>query len=114
LENWLKKLLKIYKMSSNENKRKKTKNWFSKNAKKPRRAFSLGPDQKGFLLTCNFRERETIREAYQLLNEYADRMYGPEVAVAGDQQGEEDDIDASLEAETKALKAQVGFYEVEN
>ena len=53
-------------MSSNDRKRGKAKKWFSKNAKKPRRAFSLGPDQKGFLLTCNFREREAIREAYQV------------------------------------------------
>ena len=36
------------------------------------------PGLKGFLLFCNNKERETIREAYNILNEYADQMYGQE------------------------------------
>jgi tRNA acetyltransferase TAN1 len=92
-------------MSSKDRKRCKAKKWFS--SKKARRAFSLGPDQKGFLVTCNFREKEAIREAYQILNEYADRLYGPEVSHVVRQSDDDDDIDACLEAETEALKAQV-------
>lgn len=38
----------------------------------------LAVGQKGFLATCNFREKDCIRECYNLLNEYADEMYGPE------------------------------------
>ncbi|KAK4302656.1 hypothetical protein Pmani_025271 [Petrolisthes manimaculis] len=33
---------------------------------------------KGFLCTCNFHERDCVREAYNLLNQFADRLYGPE------------------------------------
>ena len=39
------------------------------------------PGLKGFLLFCNNKERETIREAYNILNEYADQMYGQEDVV---------------------------------
>ena len=97
-------------MDSRDRKRSKAKKWFGKNSKKPRRAFCLGPDQKGFLVTCNFREKEAIREAYQLLNEYADRMFGSEIAKPDPKSDDDDvdeDIDACLEAETEALKAQV-------
>lgn len=37
----------------------------------------MEPGQRGFLATCNFREKDCIRECYQLLNEYADLLYGP-------------------------------------
>lgn len=32
--------------------------------------------QRGFLATCNFREKDCVREAYNLLNEYYDKLYG--------------------------------------
>jgi len=31
---------------------------------------------KGFLITCNRMEKQTIREAYNLLNEYSCELYG--------------------------------------
>ncbi|XP_055601677.1 THUMP domain-containing protein 1 homolog [Uranotaenia lowii] len=40
-----------------------------------RKAF-LEPGQRGFMITCNMRERDCIRESYMLLNEYADELYG--------------------------------------
>lgn len=33
--------------------------------------------QRGFLATCNFREKDCVREAYNVLNHYADELYGP-------------------------------------
>ena len=33
----------------------------------------------GFLATCNNREKECVQEAYNILNEYADQIYGKEV-----------------------------------
>jgi tRNA acetyltransferase TAN1 len=33
---------------------------------------------RGMLITCNKYERETIAEAHNLFNEYAEEMYGPE------------------------------------
>jgi tRNA acetyltransferase TAN1 len=94
-------------MESKDRKRSKAKKWFS--SKRAKRAFCLAPDQRGFLISCNFREKEAIREAYVLLNEYADRLYGSEIQPAepASDNDDEDDIDACLEAETEALKAQV-------
>lgn len=34
----------------------------------------LEPGIKGFLATCNFREKDCVRESYNLLNEFADQM----------------------------------------
>jgi len=31
---------------------------------------------RGFLITCNRMEKQTIREAYNLLNEYSNELYG--------------------------------------
>ncbi|XP_061392792.1 THUMP domain-containing protein 1 homolog [Musca vetustissima] len=33
---------------------------------------------KGFLATCNFQEKDCVRECYNILNQYADELYGPE------------------------------------
>ena len=96
--------------AARDRKRGKAKKWFGKNSKKARRAFCLAADQRGFLISCNFREKEAIREAYQLLNEYANKLYGSENKISdpnSDEDDDEDDIDASLEAEREALKVQV-------
>ncbi|EDV96045.1 THUMP domain-containing protein 1 homolog [Drosophila grimshawi] len=39
----------------------------------------LQPGQRGFLVTCNMNEKACVRECYNLLNHYADKLYGPEV-----------------------------------
>jgi len=31
---------------------------------------------KGFLITCNRMEKQTVREAYNLLHEYSCKLYG--------------------------------------
>lgn len=68
---------------------------------------------KGFLLTCNNREKETVREGYSLLNEYADKLYGPEPKKSDDNvknededEVDEDDIDAALDKEKQDLKSE--------
>ena len=61
----------------NSKKRKASGKWHWQG--KRNRKFALCPDLKGFLLFCNNKEKETIREAYVLLNQFADRMYGSEV-----------------------------------
>ena len=44
----------------------------------------LEPGLQGILITCNMNERKCVEEAYSLLNEYGDDMYGPEkVPVPG-------------------------------
>ncbi|XP_063708619.1 THUMP domain-containing protein 1 homolog [Culicoides brevitarsis] len=68
--------------------------------------------QSGFLVTCNFREKDCIRESYSVLNEFADLLFGkqetesksvPEEAKkasndsSDDEGGEEIDISKQLE-----------------
>ncbi|XP_017029786.1 THUMP domain-containing protein 1 homolog [Drosophila kikkawai] len=38
----------------------------------------LQPGQRGFFATCNINEKACVRECYNLLNHYADLLYGPE------------------------------------
>lgn len=56
-------------------------------AKRARRCDAGGPRQlepglQGILITCNMNERKCVEEAYSLLNEYGDDMYGPEKVPA--------------------------------
>ncbi|KAF6203024.1 hypothetical protein GE061_003437 [Apolygus lucorum] len=57
---------------------KKRKSYYSdfKDAKRWRGVLSVG--MKGFLCTCNMRMKECIREAYNLLNDFSDKLDGPE------------------------------------
>ena len=53
-------------------------------AKKSKVWSKLDAGMRGVLITCNKREKEAIREAYNLLNEYADKLYGPEKVSSTD------------------------------
>lgn len=46
----------------------KAKNYYAKQARKKQ---SLQETDQGFLVTCNFREKDCLREVYRLLNEYS-------------------------------------------
>ncbi|XP_036046455.1 THUMP domain-containing protein 1 [Onychomys torridus] len=84
-------------------------------AKRARRCDAGGPRQlepglQGILITCNMNERKCVEEAYSLLNEYGDDMYGPEKFIDKDQQpsgseGEDDDVEAALKKEVGDIKA---------
>nr|XP_037849869.1 THUMP domain-containing protein 1-like [Chlorocebus sabaeus]XP_037849870.1 THUMP domain-containing protein 1-like [Chlorocebus sabaeus] len=84
-------------------------------AKRARRCDAGGPGQlepglQGILITCNMNERKCVEEAYSLLNEYGDDMYGPEKFTDKDQQpsgseGEDDDVEAALKKEVGDIKA---------
>ncbi len=65
-------------MSDKKQAKKRKKYFYKQAAKKGKWSNALDADMRGFLLTCNKKERETVREAYNLLNEYADKLYGPE------------------------------------
>ena len=62
-------------------KRKKSYYVQCSNKKGNTRLHALEPGMRGFLITCNNREKEAVREAYNLLNEYADQLCGPEKQV---------------------------------
>lgn len=59
---------------------KRKKNYFQSHEsdQKKRKQFYLEPGMKGFLCTCNFSEKECVRDAYKLFNEFADEIYGPD------------------------------------
>ena len=76
-----------------------------KRSKKYEAGKVLKEDMKGFLLTCNNREREAVREGYNLLNEYADKIFGPEIKNTDLNDEDEEDIDAALDKEKATLQA---------
>ncbi|XP_046660332.1 THUMP domain-containing protein 1 homolog [Homalodisca vitripennis] len=77
----------------------------------------LQPGLKGFICTCNMREKDCVRESYNILNEYADKLYGLEemkehksdekvvTEEAGAGAGAEEDIEDELKKEVSSLKA---------
>ncbi|XP_042341412.1 THUMP domain-containing protein 1 [Plectropomus leopardus] len=61
---------------------------------------------QGILITCNMNERKCTLEALNLLNEYADELYGPEkLQENNESSSEEEDVDEALKKEVAQLKA---------
>lgn len=50
----------------------KTKQFYVNQARKQRKYLDVG--DKGFLVTCNFKERDSVREVYHLLNDYHNKI----------------------------------------
>lgn len=93
--------------------RKKKKFYF----RKRRNKYFLEPGFKGFFCTCNFREKDCVKEVYNLLNEYAGKLYpdlGSEQIVVqpptdegtqtGSETEEESDIGDMLRREVDIIK----------
>ncbi|XP_063606730.1 THUMP domain-containing protein 1-like [Penaeus indicus] len=60
-------------------KNKRRKSYYIQSAKRQKRKDScLGPDMMGFLCMCNGHERECVQESYNILNEFANELYGKE------------------------------------
>ncbi|PNF43257.1 hypothetical protein B7P43_G14895 [Cryptotermes secundus] len=101
---------------SSYQKRKKP-NFYSSQKPRKKREFVLKPGLKGFLCTCNNRERDCIRESYNILNEYADRLYGEDKASVDaasasadphtpENASEDEDIQTALNKELESLRAE--------
>lgn len=77
--------------------RKKKKFYF----RKSRNKYFLEPGFRGFFCTCNFREKDCVKEVYNLLNEYAGILY-PNLAgdVPTTPTVKEDKSDSESEEET--------------
>lgn len=60
----------------------------------------LEPGFSGFMITCNFREKECVRESYTLLNEYADNWPIDEQAPDADNQTN-DLVEQSIQEKTE-------------
>lgn len=81
----------------------------------------LSPGLQGFLVTCNFREKDCIREAYTLLNEYADKLFPVEDVTEANQpksdkpaaekdsedDDDDDDISKQVEKDVAATKTKL-------
>ncbi|XP_044753109.1 THUMP domain-containing protein 1 homolog [Coccinella septempunctata] len=76
----------------------------SKYYSKPLRKKSSNMDvnYKGFLCSCNNREKDCIRESYQILNKAVDELYGSD---SPEQKTEEIDISDEISKEIDALKS---------
>uniref|UniRef100_A0A336MYQ5 CSON003151 protein n=1 Tax=Culicoides sonorensis TaxID=179676 RepID=A0A336MYQ5_CULSO len=74
--------------------------------------------QSGFLVTCNFREKDCVRESYSVLNEFADMLYGKQECSDSkeipennheDAASDEEEIDISKQLQLDIVKVQKDF-----
>ncbi|XP_071962336.1 THUMP domain-containing protein 1-like [Antedon mediterranea] len=94
---------------------KRPKSYYIKSAHKKGKYAEqeLDAGMKGFIITCNYNEFKCRQDAYQLLNEYADEMYGP--AVQGfvkeeeSDDDDEEDFDLALKKEVSSIKERKQF-----
>uniref|UniRef100_A0A8C1LY62 THUMP domain-containing protein 1 n=1 Tax=Cyprinus carpio TaxID=7962 RepID=A0A8C1LY62_CYPCA len=89
--------------------RKRSRKRFGGHAhKKPKGSRELEVGAQGVLITCNMNERKCTSEAFSLLNEYADALYGPEQpADTQDSLSEEEEDDEDAEAALKKEVSQI-------
>ncbi|XP_076003731.1 THUMP domain-containing protein 1 [Genypterus blacodes] len=80
-------------------------------SKRWRGSRELEVGMQGILITCNMNEKKCTAEAFNLLNEYADELYGPEKlqdpngSSSEEEDGEEEDVDVALKKEVALLRA---------
>lgn len=83
-------------MSTGPENKKRKKNYYKSFAKK-RRTGTLEPEMTGFLVTFERSEFQATKDCYELLNEYADKIWGAEKQEETDsKQSIEDDLAAEL------------------
>ena len=83
-------------------KRKKSKYFYS-NCKKSKQS-NLASGLTGFMITCNNQEHKCVKEAYNLLNEFADKIYCDknDHQITHDD-GNDDDVESALQNEINNL-----------
>ncbi|KAL4624444.1 THUMP domain-containing protein 1-like [Arapaima gigas] len=98
-------------MSETQESRKRNKkryaNFKNKRHRGPR---ELEVGMQGILITCNMNQRKCTAEAFSLLSEYADQLYGPEkfadsAESDSDDGADEDDAEAELKKEVKQIRS---------
>ncbi|XP_067642620.1 THUMP domain-containing protein 1 homolog [Eurosta solidaginis] len=73
-------LIYLHKMSATPPKKPKFSFKHKKSYHSSKKAY-LESGQRGFLATCNFHENDCVREALNVLEHYADELYGPTKAI---------------------------------
>ncbi|XP_005089655.1 THUMP domain-containing protein 1 [Aplysia californica] len=109
-------------MSAEGKGQKRSKAFYRKSAhggKRPRTDVNvLAPGLRGFLVMCNNNESGAVRESYNILNEYADRIYGqgnakmadssrPDVVADVENTSDDDseeDVEKALRKEVEEIK----------
>ncbi|XP_074549152.1 THUMP domain-containing protein 1 [Halichoeres trimaculatus] len=96
---------------TNESRKRSKKRYGGGQANKRFKSSSLEVGMEGILITCNMNERKCTAEAFNLLNEYADQLYGPEKFQdsngSSSKEEDEDDDDEEEEDVAEALKKEV-------
>ncbi|XP_071976615.1 THUMP domain-containing protein 1 [Engystomops pustulosus] len=90
--------------------KKRVKSQYVGNAKRHKGGRQLEVGMQGILITCNMNERKCVGEAYSLLNEYGDLVYGAEKLcekedkLSGSEEEDDDDVEAALKKEVEQIR----------
>ncbi|CAL1600802.1 unnamed protein product [Knipowitschia caucasica] len=92
-----------------ESRKRAKKRYGGGGGKRCRGSRELEVGMQGVLITCNMNEKKCTSEAFNLLGEYADELYGPEKcklqsAEGSSEEEEGDDVEAALKKEVEQLK----------
>ncbi|XP_058462401.1 THUMP domain-containing protein 1 homolog [Malaya genurostris] len=97
-----------------------TRNYYAKAYGSHKKSY-LEPGQHGFLVTCNMREKECVRDSFRLLNEYADELYGKiggedlaKKVPAVDDQDDEEDISVLVEKQAETVRTEKRQFRFES
>uniref|UniRef100_UPI0037E84133 THUMP domain-containing protein 1 n=1 Tax=Semicossyphus pulcher TaxID=241346 RepID=UPI0037E84133 len=97
--------------ASNETRKRSKKRYGGGQPNKRWKGSFLEVGMEGILITCNMNERKCTAEAFNLLNEYADKLYGPEKfqdnngSDSEEEEAEEEDVAEALKKEVAQLQA---------
>ncbi|XP_073697776.1 THUMP domain-containing protein 1 [Garra rufa] len=97
--------------------RKRTRKRFGGHAhKKQKGSRELEVGAQGVLITCNMNERKCTSEAFSLLNEYADALYGPEQPAdrqdsLSEDEEEDEDAEAALKKEVSQIQSSIKTHQ---
>lgn len=83
-------------------KQKRKSSYYKGSQQKRSKRNVLDVNMRGFLCSCNNREKDCVYESYNLLNRYADALYG---GVEEEKISESGDVETNLKRELEALKA---------
>ncbi|XP_055701145.1 THUMP domain-containing protein 1 homolog [Phlebotomus papatasi] len=98
----------------------KRKNYFKTQNQKQRKRSFLEPGLKGFLATCNFREKDCVRECYNILNQYSEDPDDNTKAAQASQEDKSEEEKANVSEEdeeediSKALEKDVATEKQKN
>ncbi|XP_053551975.1 THUMP domain-containing protein 1-like [Bombina bombina] len=94
---------------SEESGKRRRKAQYVGSAKRHRGSKQLDVGMQGILITCNMNERKCVGEAYSLLNEYGDQLYGPEKLSEKDDgtSESEEDAEEALKKEVNEIRSSI-------